>query len=468
MSQNDVTSGRRPATHPENTDPGDIDPQGAGATLAGWRRILGSPRSRRTIFLFVLAGCLALVLARYAITGSTVSGEGVYNFLVARSLVVDHDLDLADEYKYYSGQASPYTGGPKLGAKPQPNPVTGRYFSPFTLGAPILLSPFLALAHLLIKLFDFIGIASWSAQGYGPLYQLLGGAGSVVLGFLGVELSRRFTAKFYPEAEAAAGGLLVWLATPLVYYMTMQPFYSQTASMLAVAVYLWYWQKTLEGRTVPQWFIWGLLAGACTVVRYQNGLFALAAVADALRLRLDERRKWGRRHPEVLDGPVWFFLGMLMVVTPQLMVQKYWLGSHMATAYGEGVFTFWSWPTLLDTLFSADHGLLLWSPIIIPALIGLNYLRKKQPYTGTVLIVVLAAQILLVSSFKVPGRADSFGNGQLVNCGLIFVAGLAAFLEELRRRSGGASLGLWLGLAAIAANGAAVGLYCFGVIGHLY
>ena len=432
------------------------------------RQILASPRSRGIIYLSVLAGCLVLMTARYVVTGATASGDGVHYFLAARSLVVDRDLDLANEYDYYSHQVSSYTGHAKIGTAPAPNPSTGRYFSPFPLGTAVLLSPFLALAHLLVKLSNVLGLGGWAADGYGGLYQILGGAGSVVLGFLGVELSRRFTARFYPEAEAAAAGLLVWLATPLVFYMTVQPFYSHAASMFMVAAYLWYWQSTLEDRKVPQWFVMGLLAGGCAVVRYQDGLFALAALADTFRLRWVERRNWGSRRREVLDGPVWFFLGMLATLTPQLLVQKYWLGSPLATAYQDNLFPNWAMPKLGVTLFSADSGLLLWSPIVIPALIGLFFLVKKNRYVGSVLLLVLAAQIYLVSSFWEPGQAESFGNRMLVNSGLIFMVGLAAFLDRLRSRPGWYKVGLGLGLAAVAANAVVAGLYCFRVIGHLY
>ncbi|MCP4397065.1 MAG: hypothetical protein GY801_07165, partial [bacterium] len=86
-------------------------------------------------------------------------------------------------------------------------------------------------------------------------------------------------------------------------------------------------------------------------------------------------------------------------------------------------------PHLVESLFSARHGLISWTPVIFLALTGVLFFLRKQPKFGTAFLCVFLLQWYLNASWGNWWFGHSFGNRAYVNCSVIFALGLAAFLE---------------------------------------
>jgi hypothetical protein len=400
------------------------------------------------LFAGLFLSAVLLLVGRFAVTKSIMGGDAVYYYISLRSLVVDYDLDFQNEYAYFSAAVSPFTGNKKIAVLPSQHPVTGRLPNKYPLGSVLLLVPFFAVVH-----------AYMHGDGYGAAYQIAAGLGSLIYGFLGVLLVYRLGKRYAPQS-AFAMTVGIWLATPLIYYMIMEPLMSHSCSMFLATAFVSLWLGARKQPTLYHWAFLGGLAGVMTMTRYQDGLFALIlALYTGLRLR----------HPgQALGGLLLFALAGVIGFAPQLYANTLLYGTPLTTGYTNEGFFYWTAPKLIFTLFSSACGLVLWAPIMALSFLGLGYLVRREIGLALPLWMTFLVQWYLVSSWSVPGQGDTFGNRMLLNSTVIFAIGLNEFLaymytRPLLRRTACGLIGVFIAL-----NGILAGLYCFRVIGHPY
>ncbi len=442
---------------------------------------------KRVWVAFFLLGML-LMLGRWGVTGSVIGGDAVYYFMQMRSLVLDQDLNFQNEYAHFHEEKSSFTGNPKIPKIPSPNPETGKLPNKYPVGVALLLLPFYVLAHALSLLLSLMGI-SVSTDGYGVAYQLASGFGNLCYGLCGIKLIHCLGTRWFPTQVSLYGACVVLLATPLLYYMTMEPILSHTLSMFATTALVFFWLRARENTQNCDWLALGALAGICALIRYQDGLFILMPILDLLLQSVQHKRK-ATRHGglyafgvgseniphggrddrcyfnSILRCFLFLTLGAILLFSVQLFINKFLCGSFFETGYVSESFPFWRSPKLIGVLFSKECGLITWSPILLFALIGFFSFSKRVPYLGVPMAISFLTQWFLVSSWDTPG--DSFGNRMLLNASVFYALGLMQIFSKARTSS---TLFPWVPRITcffIAVNAALSTLYCFRVIGHPY
>src|SRR5262249_21009855 len=148
----------------------------------------------------------------------------------------------------------------------------------------------------------------------------------------------------------------------------------------------------------------GLLGGLLASVRWQDALFMLtplsAPVVDGSIRQRGGLRRW-------LTASSLMAAGFGVAFLPQLFV--WWrlngsLGPYGMMSPGESRFSFAA-PHFLGVLFSPFHGLFVWTPILLPAFIGLGVMAAADG-RGRAIAIGVAAQLYLIS-----GYAVAFGHG---------------------------------------------------------
>lgn len=376
------------------------------------------------VFGFLLAVSISLLSGRLLITGSAVGGDSVYYYAALRSIVIDKDLDFQNEYNYFHNQTSNFTRNRKISVIPEKNLLTQKLPAKYPIGTAVLLTPSFLLAHGLIIVLQKFGF-NITSDGYNIFYQLVASLTSLLYAFVGLLLIYNLGKKIFSAKIALLGTLSIWLATPLVYYMTMEPLNSQSLSFFCVSLFIYYWFMTRTSRTTYQWIILGLIGGFISIVRFQDSLFLLIPVIDSLR--------------KFSFQVIIFLSSAALVSTIQLGVNNYLYGSFfysiysssLHTAIGKAAFPYLTSPKIFYSLLSAERGLLVWSPILIFAFTGLYWFAKKTRLVGCLLIFSFLAQLYVVSSWGDPTQGDSFGNRILINSGLIFALGIMQFLKNM-------------------------------------
>ncbi|MGH9730577.1 MAG: hypothetical protein ACRD4A_02675, partial [Candidatus Acidiferrales bacterium] len=127
-------------------------------------------------------------------------------------------------------------------------------------------------------------------------------------------------------------------------------------------------------------------------------------------------------------------------------------GSPFSTGYTEvGVWHLTN-PLLGQVLFSSDHGLFSWTPILLLASAGLFFVVRRDRVFGSALIVASLAFYFLIATYPDWDGISSYGNRFFVSLTPIFILGLAALLaasEKLVRNSRVAWRGAIVGVALL-------------------
>lgn len=407
------------------------------------------------ILLIVLLGAVFLLSGRLLTTGSAIGGDAVYYFATLRSLAIDHDLDFKNEYEYFHSQTSDFTGNRKLPKIPDQNPVTAKLPAKYPIGSAIFLIPFFFLASFLVIILQTLGF-NLQPDGYNILYQLFPALGSLIYAFIGVLLIYKLGRKIFGVKVAFWGTLFIWLATPLVYYMTMEPLNSQSLSFFGVSLFIYFWFSTRTNRKISSWIILGFLGGTMSMVRYQDALFMLIPIIDVLISSFLKKS---------LLFICLLLLSALGVLSLQGWANNYLFGSPFITSYTGISFPYLTSPKILYSLLSLERGLLVWSPIFIFALLGMYWFIKKSKLIGSLLLFSFLAQLYIVSSWADPSQGDSFGNRILLNSSVIFALGLMQFLKKTQAYQ---KLFLTIFALLILINGVLASLFTLRIIGQPY
>jgi hypothetical protein len=331
-----------------------------------------------------------------------VENDGIGYFAYLHSVVVDRDLDLADEY-----QAAAVDGIPVWPGLVHSTTSTGRTADFFPVGPALMASP----AYLLALAVRPSGAPQWHA----PFSTAITLA-SLLYGLLALVLSFLLARSVIGRREALVATLAMAGATPFVYYLLYEPSYSHTFSAFMVAAFVLAWWQGRDGRTTAGWLLLGLLGGLLAVTRFQDGPLVAIALLDLPRAR------W---------RVLLLLPGVLLGFAPQLATDQYLFGSWLPVRpAGQDLQLlpghYW------EVLFSSWHGLFTWSPVLLAAVAGLVLLPDRR-------LKAAFAYALLVETLINGAAPDwwagfSFGMRRFLDLTPFFVLGLAAVGARLPSR----------------------------------
>jgi hypothetical protein len=453
------------------------------------RSRLGSRDRGQLVILALFLLMLPLSLPRIYAT------DEVQYYAYLRSIYFDRDLDFRNEYEHFA-QIGERQQPPDLAIRNallrsdqlNPNPITGKLRNVAPVGSAIMWAPGFVLADIGVRVANLLG-ANIARDGYSRPYIWSVCFMSALYALGGLLLTYRLARRFAGSFAATLATIAVWLATPLVMYTFILMPWSHATGFFLFALLLTIWLreagdrigtgpalvlKQPEQRSLGSWALLGLVGGLMTMTREQLGLLlvlpaAEGAIAYAGILR---ERRWPAAR-RLLLGHALFLAIFAIALLPQLAAYQLLNGRPLPSAT-VGNKLVWCSPHFVDTLLdyaprpgpwcpfddpiSATlqpfaHGAFLWSPILVPALVGLALLawsarrradeavpdgsQQGAALLALLLLLAFLAQTYINGAFGTTWHlARSFGFRRLIECTPIFVLGLAALVEWLRRRSG--------------------------------
>jgi hypothetical protein len=389
----------------------------------------GSRKSERLLLL--------LFLCSLPFLNPWVRGDGVGYYAFARAPLIEHSLDFTRDYQ--SANAS--FRGPRLDENNQPRLAfrtpTGHLDNHFTVGPAILWMPFLLLVHAAVLLARALG-SSVAADGFSAPYRIAMSLATAFYGFLGLLLSFRLARQYVQERWALLATLAIWWASSLPVYMYFNPSWSHAHSAFTVALFIWYWHETRTSRSLTQWLVLALIAGLMLNVYYANAMVLVILVVEALRqypaaFRRDVTRAGTSeipRIPELLLRHFLFAATLLVSLLPTFISRYLMYGSPFESAYIPLRDWLWSSPVFFSVLFSSNHGLFFWTPILLLALAGLFLFCRREPRLGAPLLAAFFAFYFLISCYPDWAGISSYGNRFFVSLTSFFILGLAVFFDR--------------------------------------
>ena len=384
--------------------------------------------SRRSERLLVLLFLLSLPFLN-----PWVRGDGVGYYAFARAPLIQHNLDFTEDYRH----ANESFRSSRLDENNQPRSYfrtsTGHLDNHFTVGPAILWTPFLLLAHAGVLVTRTLG-SSVAADGFSAPYRIAMALATAIYGFLGLLLAFRIARQYVEERWALLATLSIWWASSLPVYMYFNPSWSHALSAFTVALFLWYWHQTRSARTLSQWMLLALIAGLMLNVYYANAMLLVVLAVEAVpQYSAALRRDAPFSAPQIttLLSRHLLFAGVLLIcLLPTFITRLIIYGSPFESGYIP--LRHWNWlsPAFFAVLFSSNHGLLSWTPILLPAILGLFLFWRREPHLGTPLLAAFFAFYLFIAWYRDWAGISSYGNRFFVSLTALFIFGLSVFLDR--------------------------------------
>jgi len=125
--------------------------------------------------------------------------------------------------------------------------------------------------------------------------------------------------------------------------------------------------------------------------------------------------------------------GAFVAFTPQMFVWERLYGHPLTIPQGVA-FMQWTTPALVAVLFSDNHGLFTWTPVIALACIGLVPLTRRAPVVGAGAIAFLLISWYVNAAVADWWAGEAFGARRFVACFPVFVLGTAAIFDRWTAR----------------------------------
>lgn len=310
----------------------------------------------------------------------------------------------------------------------------GGRFPIYNAGLAVVWAPAFLLTHAITSA---SGVAL--ADGMSYPYQLMVVLMMLLFAFIGFTYLRRFLLLFFSDTVVTLVLLAIGLGTNLFYYVIEAPDMTHGYLFVLYAVFLYCFARLVDakGWKVPQiapaeiaapvtkktdpgdpkWLIYcGLLAGLMCLIRSSEiVVFALPALYGLRNLATFKRNF--RRTLIMLSLA-------LVVFSLQLIYYKAGTGSWWQNGYA-GLGFDWLSPHLFEGFLGYRRGWLVYTPLMVFALLGIGWLRNG--WLMPVLVFTLANCYLLFS-WHIWWYGDTFGSRPVVQSYAVLALPLGALL----------------------------------------
>jgi hypothetical protein len=399
-------------------------------------RLVEHFRARRWVFLIMV-----FLMSLPAVTVRFYASDEIEYFAYLRSMWFDGDVSFDNEYRHF------YDRGIARGWRFKETFLDGETatglrvnFAP--VGSAILWAPAYVLTDAGVRAARAAG-AEVAADGYSTPYIAAVAYSSAVYAFLAIALSAYAASRVLGSTSAATvSAAAIWVGTPLLFYAYLAPGFSHACSAFAVAVFVVVWLHVRREWSLSGTIALGAAAGLMGTVREQDLFIAVGPALDFLLTAERGIRRGTRPLSSLLLRAVAGCTATAICFLPQVLSYVALFGKPAPSATVQGKLT-WSAPHLPQVLASPSNGLVFWTPIALPALLGLIWLAvrgqairapateinpRDRAWLGLLCLVMVMTQLYLGGALDTWAGAGSFGQRRLVGLTIFFVVGLTAFV----------------------------------------
>lgn len=315
---------------------------------------------------------------------------------------------------------------------------SGQHIMKYSMGQSIFYLPFFFIAHIWAKL------SSYPADGLSYPYQFSIFWGAVCYALAGLWLLRKVLLCYFNDTAVAVTLLLLVLATNYLNYVSYDAAmtHNHLFSLYAALLYL-----TLSWHQRPTWLKGagiGFLCGLAALTRPTEIICVLVPMLWGVYNLETLKAKW-----RLLVQYKWHYVGAVFVAalvgSLQLIYWKYYSGHWLFYSYEEQGFSFLR-PHIINGLFSFKKGWLVYTPIMVFAVMGLVPLYRSYKTIFWAVLVFSALNVYITFSWDIWWYGGSFGARAMVQSYALWLLPFAAFVQwALRRRW------IWLPLAPLVA-----------------
>jgi hypothetical protein len=175
----------------------------------------------------------------------------------------------------------------------------------------------------------------------------------------------------------------------------------------------------------------GLISGLMVDIYFLNCVLLLLPLIESL-LGYAARLKFQPQEVQTLFlQNLLFVFTICFVFLPTVITRRIIFGGYFRFGSYSHLSWDWSAPHWRAVLFSSEHGLFIWTPLLALALLGLFFVPRASQILATYFALAVTVFYYLISSYPYWNGMSSFGNRFFISMTPIYVFGLAAAMLRL-------------------------------------
>ncbi len=300
----------------------------------------------------------------------------------------------------------------------------GGHYQKMTMGLAFLFLPFFLLGHF------YAWISGAEMNGFSLPYMFFLQFAALFYVLAALFILRKILLKLVSEKIAAMVILVIGLGTNLFYYTTLEAAMTHAFNFSLFIFFIWLTIRWHEKPGLKNSLLIGLVIGLITLIRPTNALIVLFFLLyDYQNFKSQIKKIFGQWMLLLIIT----FFGFL-VLFPQLLFWKINTGNWIFYSYGKEGF-FFDNPQIWRGLFSYRKGWLIYTPVMIFALVGIFMLRKQFKAFWLPILVFVPVNLYIIFSWWDWTYGGSFGARALIDSYGLMAIPLAAFLFFAQKKS---------------------------------
>ncbi len=301
----------------------------------------------------------------------------------------------------------------------------GNWVIKYSMGLSIFYSPFFFTAHIIAQNTDYV------ANGFSLPYQNSIAYGLLIYTILGIWFLRKILLRFFSDKLASLIMISIILGTNYFNLTTFNNLMSHNMLFFTYTIILWLTIRWHETFKIKHAILLGVFIGLAILSRPVELVCILIPVFWNVydKESFVEKRKLFLKYRNHVLGLV---ISIILIGIPQLIYWKITSGKFFFYSYqnpGEG-FEF-LWPYTLKFLFSFRKGWLIYTPIMIFAILGFYYLYKNNRKIFFALFIYFIINLWVVSSWSCWHYAASFSSRAIMQSYAIMAIPLGYFFMSI-------------------------------------
>jgi hypothetical protein len=312
-----------------------------------------------------------------------------------------------------------------------------------SMGMAYLYSPFFLAVHWIAHLTGYAG------DEFSAPYKIALIISCLFYLALGLVFLRKVLRIYYSEMATSITLVIILFGTNLLHYVTYEPTMTHAYNFSMISVFLYLIIKWFRQPGIKYALLCGALAGLISLVRPSNIIVILLLIFwDITSFKdLGDRILFYLKKIHLV---ILMIIAFLLVWLPQFLYWDYTSGSMFFNTYGSvGAGFFFDNPQIYHTLLSYRKGWLVYTPIMVFAILGLYMLYKQHRKLFLPVIIYLLINIYVISSWWCWWNGGSFGLRSFIDMYGIMAFPLAALITSILSRRLWIRLAILLMLAAI-------------------
>jgi len=289
-------------------------------------------------------------------------------------------------------------------------------------GMAYLYFPFFIAGHWYAQVFDY------PITGYGLPYRFALMLSCFFYLIIGLIFLRKLLLKYFSEIVSGIVILVIPLATNMLWYTVVESPMSHVYNFTLISAFLYFTDRWHEKSTVLRTIYLGLLSGLIALIRPTNILVLLVFLLWDVKTfnELGARillflRDWKK----VLIMIAMFFL----VWIPQFLYWKMQSGQFLYFSYPDDQGFFFGNPQIWNVLFSWRKGWLLYTPVMIFAIVGIPLMWRYHRKFFFPVLVFLVLNVYVLSSWWDWWFGGGFGLRAFIDMYGVMALPMAAFVS---------------------------------------